>query len=102
MVLGPLSVIKTSFGNTPTVSEPGTANLVRGTILRPIAQSLPQVQSPFPIDVSRDALRNHPDSDLVNDLLHDIEHGIHIGFHHEFALDFSKSLFSYVKPYNRH
>lgn len=53
----------------PTVSEPTSANLVGGTILRPIAHSLPRVQSPFPIDVWRDALRNHPDSDLVNDLL---------------------------------
>ena len=48
----------------PTVSEPTSANLVGGTILRPIAHSLPRVQSPFPIDVWRDALRNHPDSDL--------------------------------------
>ena len=92
MAPGPPSVIKTSLGNTsggtrpqarkdaiftsekpatkvPTVSEPTSANLVGGTILRPIAQSLPRVQSSFPIDVWRDALRNHPDSDLVNDLL---------------------------------
>ena len=46
-------------------------------------QSLPQIKSPFPIDVWRDALRNHPDSDLVNDLLHDIEHGVRIGFHQD-------------------
>lgn len=38
---------------------------VGGTILRPIAHSLPQVQSLFPIDVWADALHNHLDSDLV-------------------------------------
>ena len=106
MASGTPSVIKTSLGNTPggthpqakrdviftsekpatkvpTASEHTSANLVGGTIPRPIAHSLPRVQSPFPIDVWRDALRNHPDSDLVNDLLHDIEHGVRIGFHQD-------------------
>ena len=106
MASGTPSVIKTSLRNTPggthpqakrdviftsekpatkvpTASEHTSANLVGGTIPRPIAHSLPRIQSPFPIDVWRDALRNHPDSDLVNDLLHDIEHGVRIGFHQD-------------------
>ena len=50
---------------------------------RQIAQSFLQIKSPSPIDVWRDAIRNHPDSALVTDLLHDIEYGVLIGFHGE-------------------
>ena len=65
-----------------------------GTIPRPIAQSLPQIKSPFPIDVWHDALRNHPDSDFVNDLLHDIEYGVCIGFQNERTPVISSNHFS--------
>ena len=41
------------------------------------------IPRPIPIDVWRDALRNHPESALVTDLLHDIEYGVRIGFHNE-------------------
>lgn len=83
----PLPVKKdaTSSNEKPAIKEP-IANehtfvkLAGGTIPRPIVQSLPQIESPFPIDIWRDALHTHPDSDFVNDLLHDIEYGVRIGF----------------------
>ena len=67
----------------PIANEHTFVKLAGGTIPRPIAQSLPQIKSPFPIDVWSDALRNHPDSDFVNDLLHHIECGVCIGFQNE-------------------
>ena len=39
--------------------------LAGGTIPRQIAQSFPQIKSPFPMNVWRDALCNRPDSALV-------------------------------------
>ena len=52
-------------------------------------QSFPQIKSPFPIDVWRNALRNHPDSALVN-----IEYGVRIGFHNEKLNILSKSRYN--------
>ena len=72
------------------------AKLAGGTTLRPIAQSLSQIKSPFPIDIWRDTLRNHPDSDLVNDLLHDIEFGVRIGFRHDRTSLISSNHFSAI------
>ena len=66
-----------------TANEHIFVKLVGGTTLRPIVQSLPQIKSPFPIDIWRDTLHNHLDSDLMKDLLHDIEYGVRIGFHHD-------------------
>ena len=68
----------------------------KGTTLRPIAQSLPQIKSPFPIDIWRDTLHNHPDSELMNDLLHDIEYGVCIGFHHDRTPLISSNHFSAI------
>ena len=45
--------------------------------------SLPEVHSPFLIDVWRESLRNHPSYDFVNELLHDIKFGVRIGFHRD-------------------
>ena len=59
------------------------ASLVRGTTPRPIVHYLPEVRSLFPIDVWRDPLRTHPDSDFVNELLHDINFGVRVGFNHD-------------------
>ena len=59
------------------------ASLVRGTTSRPIVHYLPEVRSLFPIDVWRDPLRTHPDSDFVNELLHDINFGVRVGFNHD-------------------
>ena len=64
----------------PNANEHTFAKIVGGTTLRPIAQSLPQIKSPFPIDTWCYTLRNHPASDLLNDLLNDIEFGVRIGF----------------------
>ena len=80
----------------PNANEHTFVKLARGTTLRPIAQLLPQIKSPFPIDIWRDTLRNHLDSDLVNDLLHDIEFGVRIGFHHDRTFLISSNHFSAI------
>lgn len=53
-----------------------------------------QIKSPSPVDVWRDAIRNHPDSALATYLLHDVEYGVLIGFHGERTPMISSNHFS--------
>ena len=62
------------------VNEPRFAKLVGGTTPRPIAQALPEIKSPFNLQMWCSCLWAHPDTDFVNDLLHDIEFGVRIGY----------------------
>ena len=52
----------------------------RGSTLWPIVNMLPDINSPFHIDTSKDCLSHYPDRSLANDLLHDIHFGVNIGF----------------------
>ena len=91
--------VATSFNEKPVSKGPNAnehtfAKIVGGTTLRPIAQSLPRIKSPFPIDIWRYTLCNHPASDLVNDLLDDMEFGVRIGFRHDRTSLISSNHFS--------
>ena len=52
------------------------AKLARGTTLRPIVHTTPELSSPF----DPNKWQNHPDRNWINELIMDIKHGVHIGF----------------------
>ena len=54
--------------------------LVRGDTPGPIVQALPEIHSPFNLQIWHTCLRTHPDADFVSDLLCDIEYGVRIGY----------------------